>query len=67
MLPEVKLIDSGRAIARRVHELLSLDSMDVVTAQDSFAYCTLLNHHAGALGVAMEQRGLGVIKELTIG
>ncbi len=66
VLPEVKLIDSGRAIARRVHELLALDGMAAVTAQDSFAYCTLLNQHAGALGLALEQRGLAEIKELSV-
>lgn len=66
VLPEVKLIDSGRAIARRVHELLSLDAIEVITVEDSFAYCTLMNQHADALGMALEQRGLGVIKELSV-
>ena len=66
VLPHVRLIDSGAAIARRVHELLVFNGEGMMQVKESFAYCTLMNHHTRSLQPAMQKRGLGRIEELDI-
>lgn len=66
VLPKVRLVDSGSAIARRVHELLVTQGGISNSAEESFAYCTLMNQHTQALQPALQKRGLARIEELNL-
>ncbi len=61
VLPGVRQVDSGGAIARRVKQLMGGGK---VSAQPSIAYCTRKDERSGLLIPALQARGLDVLLEL---
>ena len=64
VLPGVRQVDSGSAIARRVKQLVG--GSVSVSRQSSMAYCTRKDETAELLIPALQQRGLEVLLELDL-
>ena len=60
-MPEVTLVDSGSAVARRVQSVLG--DVAVNDDEDSWAYCTRLDEQALSLLPALQARGLSRLLE----